>query len=279
MAEAGVRSVAYRAGRRVKTGRDCLRTHCRRLAECAPKDFWQGQLHMLLDALDQAFCEEKGLERKLEQLAKSDQSVRPLMTIPGVGRCTAEVICAYIDDPRRFSNGRQVSSYAGLVPVQYQSGNGDRRGRITKLGSRLLRKSLVECSWLMLRYNSWAIQLMQRISKGQKTRRKQAVVAVARRLLVRCWAMLRDGTDWAWKPEPATSLQVVEDASQLHLGFSRFLVGSVDRVVENDRSVAILDDSLRNKLMSQIRVAKQPRQLEQNKDQSAPALQDPLKAR
>ena len=63
-----------------------------------------------------------------------------LLTIPGVGRCTAEVISAYIDDPKRFSNGRQVSSYAGLVPVQYQSGNSDRRGRITKRGD-IIKKS------------------------------------------------------------------------------------------------------------------------------------------
>jgi hypothetical protein len=35
-----------------------------------------------------------------------------------------------------------------------------------------------------------------RISKGQKTRRKQAAVALGRRVLTWCWAMLRDGTDW-----------------------------------------------------------------------------------
>jgi hypothetical protein len=47
----------------------------------------------------------------------------------------------------------------------------------------------------MLRYNRWAATLYARLSRG-KARKKQAIVAVARRLLVRCGAMLRDGTDW-----------------------------------------------------------------------------------
>jgi hypothetical protein len=63
---------------------------------------------------------------------------------------------------------------------------------------------LVEAGWVLLRYNSWAQRLMQRISRGQKTRRKQAIVALARKLLVRCWAMLRDGTAWH-EPPPATA--------------------------------------------------------------------------
>src|SRR5205085_9274213 len=71
----------------------------------------------------------------------------------------------------------------------------DRRGRITRRGLALLRKLLVECAWVMLRYNSWARAAYQRLSRG-KARKKQAIVALARKLLVRCWAMLRDRTPW-----------------------------------------------------------------------------------
>ncbi|MGA7936850.1 MAG: transposase [Kovacikia sp.] len=38
-----------------------------------------------------------------------------LQTIPGVGRRTAEVIVAALDNPHRFKNARQVSAYAGPV--------------------------------------------------------------------------------------------------------------------------------------------------------------------
>ena len=47
----------------------------------------------------------------------------------------------------------------------------------------------------MLRYNSWARAVYLRLSRG-KARKKQAIVALARQLLVRCGAMLRDKTPW-----------------------------------------------------------------------------------
>jgi hypothetical protein len=53
-----------------------------------------------------------------------------------------------------------------------------------------------------LQYNRWAAALCGRLSRG-KGWKKQAIVAVARRLLVRLWAMLRDGTDWRGRMEDA----------------------------------------------------------------------------
>lgn len=179
-----------------KQARATMQEHARTLLECDIEDAWRGQLHMLLQQFEDIREQEKLVERKLEHLAKDNTSIQRILTVPGIGRVTAEIIVAYIDDPKRFNNGRQISSYAGMVPVQYQSGNSDRRGRITKRGSRLLRKAMVECGWLMIRYNPWAADTVERISKGQKTRRKQAVVAMSRRMLVRCWAMLRDEVDW-----------------------------------------------------------------------------------
>ena len=103
---------------------------------------------------------------------------------------------AHLGDAKRFRTALEVSAFAGLVPRQFQSGEMDRKGRITRRGPGLLRKALVEAAWLMLRYNGWAARTLARISRGQRTRRKQALVALARKLLVRCWAMLRHGTAW-----------------------------------------------------------------------------------
>ena len=80
-----------------------------------------------------------------------------LKTIPGVGPRTAEALVSAIDDPHRFKNGRQVSAYLGLVPKQYQSGETDRNGRISKRGPSLVRSILVECVWVSLRYYDQAI--------------------------------------------------------------------------------------------------------------------------
>ena len=55
---------------------------------------------------------------------------------------------------------------------------------------------LVECAWCMVRYNAWARGIYQRLTSGGQRRKKQAIVALARKILVRCWAMLRDKKPW-----------------------------------------------------------------------------------
>jgi transposase len=90
----------------------------------------------------------------------------------------------------------QVGSYIGLTPRQYQSGTMDRQGRISGHGHKHLRSLLVEVSWLGLQYNPWMRELYERVQRGSPARKKIAIVAVARRLLIRCWAMLRDETRW-----------------------------------------------------------------------------------
>jgi transposase len=82
---------------------------------------------------------------------------------------TAEVVAAYLNDASRFKTGKQVSAYGGLVPRQHQSGEMDRRGRITKRGPALLRKLLVECAWCMLRYNAWARGIYLRLIRRRSS--------------------------------------------------------------------------------------------------------------
>ncbi len=178
------------------TGREQLNSYRKPLTDCSMDELWRGELDQLLTQLDHVSELLQTVEKKLESIAKSDHRVKRVMQIDGVGRITAEAIVTAIDDAKRFKNGRQVSAYAGLVPKQYQSGETDRRGRITKRGSRLLRTLLVECAWCSLKYNKWSQETYERIHGGKTVRRKKAAVALARRILVVAWAMLRDETDY-----------------------------------------------------------------------------------
>ena len=178
------------------TGRAVLDEYRKPLEQCSMNELWKGELDQQLTALDQVGAILKQVEKKLDAIARQDQRVQRVMQIDGVGRVTAEAIVTAIDDPHRFESARQVSAYAGLVPRQYQSGETDRRGRITKRGSRLLRTLLVECAWCSLRYNEWSRVTYERIHGGKVVRRKKAAVALARKILVMAWAMLRDETDY-----------------------------------------------------------------------------------
>jgi transposase len=187
-------------------GLEGIGRHARPLADCAAAELWRGILELALTEYRQVVALLDQAEARLDALAKADTAVEILRSIPGVGTRTAETVAAYLHEPGRFASGKQVSAYVGLVPRQHQSGETDRRGRITRRGPALLRKLLVECAWAMLRYNAWARAVYQRLSRG-KARKKQAIVALARKLVVRCWAMLRDRT--RWRDDPAQPAEAV----------------------------------------------------------------------
>jgi transposase len=174
-----------------------IAAHARPLGECSTTELWRGRLDLTLRELQHVRVLLHQADQKLDELAKTDAATQTLTTIPGVGPRTAEAVAAFLHEPQRFQTTKQVSAYGGLVPRQYQSTDTDHRGRITKRGPRTLRKLLVECAWCMLRYNAWARGVYQRLTHGGKTRKKQAIVALARKLLVRCWAMLRDKAAWS----------------------------------------------------------------------------------
>ena len=173
-----------------------LEALARPLREVSMSELWRGQLAIELEQLRAVQQEIAAAEAKLDAIAATEPRIKLLRTIPGVGPRLAEAIVALLDRPERFHKASEVSAYIGMVPKQLDSGETVRRGPITKHGSRLVRSLLVEVAWAGLRYNSWVRQTYQRISGGKKSRKKIAIVAVGRRLLVRCWAMLRDGTSW-----------------------------------------------------------------------------------
>ena len=94
----------------------------------------------------------------------------------------------------RFDCGKQVASYLGLVPLEDSSGNRRRLGHITKQGSSMMRFLLVEAAQVTVRsvpeWRSKYLHLMMR--RGRKT----AKVAMARKLAVRLYWMMRKGWDY-----------------------------------------------------------------------------------
>ena len=184
-----------------KIGLEQIAGEARPLQQCdAIDDLWRGRLHVelqLLQSLDQQIAQ---LDARLDALGAKDHRVQLLQSVSGVGPRLAETVVAHLDDPHRFKNAGQVASYAGLVPKQFESGTIKRSCRITRRGPTLLRSMLVEVAWMVYLRNDWAKQFVQRISRGVASRKNIAIVALARKLLVTLWAMLRDGTRWR---EPA----------------------------------------------------------------------------
>lgn len=229
------------------TGREHINSFRKPLADCGPDELWKGELDIELTILDSLSEQLSGVVKKLEAIGKNDERVKRIQTIPGVGPRTAEILVACLDDPHRFENGRQVSAYFGLVPRQYQSGETDRNGRITKRGNPLARTILVECAWASLRYNPWAKGVYERICGKQKTRKKKAAIALARKIAVIAWAMLRDEKDW----EPKRMIEVTESFGKMPAAMKESLQNMKPK--ENA-------DQRKSRLRKEARVAKEAEQ-------------------
>ena len=79
------------------------------------------------------------LTQQVAEQAEIRSAARRLMTHPGVGPVTALATEVFLGDPSRFSDGKALASYVGIIPREYSSGGQQRLGGITKQGSPLLR--------------------------------------------------------------------------------------------------------------------------------------------
>ena len=146
----------------------------------------RGDLLELLDRLNPTIAK---LTQAIEEEVKKCPAARRLKTHPGVGPLTALAFVLIIGKADRFQCGKQIACYLGLVPLEKSSGNQRRLGHITKQGNSLLRFLLVEAAQVTARslpeWRSKYVHLTMR--RG----RKIAKVAMARRLAVRLYWMMR----------------------------------------------------------------------------------------
>lgn len=111
----------------------------------------------------------------------------------GLGKLTTTLLTHEVCDWKRFHNRREVSSYTGLCPGEYSSGDKRKHGSVTKHGNPRLRAALVECAWRLVRFQPQYPPIQRRLhllAKGARATgavRKKAIVAVARRLAVDLW--------------------------------------------------------------------------------------------
>jgi transposase len=150
--------------------------------------------HDLLELLDRLNPTIGALSQAIEQEVEKCPEAQRLRTHPGVGPLTALAFVLIIGKPDRFQCGKQIASYLGLVPLEDSSGNRRRLGHITKQGNSLLRFLLVEAAQVTARslpeWRSKYVHLTMR--RG----RKIAKVALARKLAVRLYWMMRKGWDY-----------------------------------------------------------------------------------
>src|ERR1700689_3472066 len=137
------------------------------------------------------------LDQLEASIAELDRAVAErVMTHPGVGPVTALAFTLTMGPAERFSRGKQVASYLGLIPSEHSSGGRKQRlGHISKQGNPFLRGLLVEAAQSAVQHEPEMRRAYQRLA--QRKCRGLAKVAMARKLAGRLYWMLRLPVDYA----------------------------------------------------------------------------------
>jgi len=152
----------------------------------------RADLLKLLDDLQPGILD---LDRDVAEQAEARPEARRLMTHPGVGPVTALAFVLTMGPVGRFPRGKQVASYLGLIPSEHSSGGKQRLGHISKQGNAFLRGLLVEAAQSAVRHEPRLRREYLRLA--QRKGRAIAKVAMARKLAVQLYWMLRDGKEYA----------------------------------------------------------------------------------
>jgi hypothetical protein len=99
-------------------------------------------------------------------------------------------VLAAIGDISRFASAKHLVGYAGLGARIHASGQVHRSGSITRTGRAELRTLLVEAAWTAIRTSVWWRARYEHLTARMPA--AKAIVAIARKLLVVIWHVLRE---------------------------------------------------------------------------------------
>ena len=190
-------SVLYHHGYAVRDG--LLRTANRAwLQHLALPDSAREQITVALQMIDALDTQSAPITQQLRFYARRQPGCRALMGLYGIGELTAVAVLAELGDTRRFSNAGQAVRYAGLDITVHQSDQRRAPGHLSRQGPPVLRWALYEAAQAARRPGSpdrpYYDQLAQRLGGNR------ACLALARKLLRRCFHTLRELGDEALQP-------------------------------------------------------------------------------
>jgi len=145
-------------------------------------------------------------DKAVRSLVKDNRDCRLLMSVPGIGPLSVLAYVSAIEDPSRFRRSRSIGAHLGLTPRQYQSGEIDRSGRISKCGDPLTRTLMYEAAVVILTrvkraspLKDWALKVAKRSGP------RKARVALARKLSVILHSIWRSGEPFRWTEQTAAT--------------------------------------------------------------------------
>ena len=170
-----------------------------------------GTLHFHFNA---AAAAQKQIRHYCKKDAELRQSIAWLKSLPGIGEIVATHLVARLGDPNLITNVRQIAGFLGLVSSEHSTGDKQNRGEITRAGDSRLRNKLIQSAWVTIRKDPELHEFYQRVYQRhpKKVAARKAIVAVARKLTTRIYAVLKEQRPFILREVSATPLTKEETA-------------------------------------------------------------------
>jgi len=133
--------------------------------------------------------QETRLIRNLSRTGLFADSLKLIITVPGIGTTTGISLLTEIDDIGRFANAEQLASYIGLIPMCHSSGEKEGIGDITIRKHALLRCHMIEAAWVAIRKDPAMTMAYEEYRKRMNA--QKAIVKIARKLVNRIYFVLK----------------------------------------------------------------------------------------
>lgn len=146
-------------------------------------------LIMQFEALRKQKAEMTRKLRELSHTERFEETLKLLMSVPGIGQTTGLALISEIVDITRFANVEQLAAYVGMIPMCHSSGDHAGVGDITLRKHAILRSNIIEAAWVAIRKDE-AMQLCY-LNNCKRMVPSKAIVKAARKLVNRIYFVLK----------------------------------------------------------------------------------------
>lgn len=175
------------------------------------------KLDRLIDTLQFHFETAAKVQKELRRFCNAEPGLKAsidfLTSLPGVGIITATHAVARLGDWRQITNVRQIAGFLGLVSSEHSTGEKENRGPITRIGDQRLRNKLIQCAWVAIRRDPELRAFYRQVYERQpkKAAARKAIVAVARKLTTRMYAVLKQQRPFVIRPDSSIAPLTAEE--------------------------------------------------------------------
>lgn len=151
------------------------------------------------------------IDRRVAQLYEGLHPSNALRSIPGIGPTLAPLLLGTLGHMTRFRNQDHIRGFCGMFPAKHESGGIDKPGRrVTKNGNDRIKRALYLAADVARKIDPDLAAVYWRLMVKKGHHHKQALCAVATRLVNRIYRVLKTNQPYVLRDAQGVEISIAE---------------------------------------------------------------------